>query len=36
MKYKGSYFNMWDAWFLNDHETIHAFHLKARDGKTEI
>ncbi len=33
MKYKGSYFNMWDAWFLNDHETIHAFHLKAHDGE---
>ena len=28
MKYKGSYFNMWDAWYLNHGETVHAFHLK--------
>jgi len=33
MKYKGSYFNMWDAWYMNVNDTIHAFHLKAHSGK---
>ena len=32
MKYKGSYFNMWDAWYLNHGETVHAFHLKFHAG----
>ena len=32
MKYKGSYFNMWDAWYLNHGETVHAFHLKSHAG----
>lgn len=31
-KYKGTYFDMWDAWFLNDNDRIHAFHLKAHPG----
>jgi len=33
MKYKGTYFNMWDAWYLNDNDTIHAFHLKSHQGE---
>ncbi len=33
MKYKGTYFKMWDAWYLNVNDTIHAFHLKAHDGE---
>ena len=33
MKYKGSYFNMWDAWYMNVNDTIHAFHLKQHSGE---
>lgn len=33
MKYKGSYFNMWDAWYMNVNDTIHAFHLKSHPGE---
>ena len=33
MKYKGTYFNMWDAWYLNVNDTVHAFHLKAHPGE---
>lgn len=33
MKYKGKYFNMWDAWYLTDNDTVHAFHLKAHEGE---
>lgn len=33
MKYKGSYFEMWDAWYLNLNDTVHAFHLKNHAGE---
>lgn len=33
MKYKGSYFDMWDTWYLNVNDTIHAFHLKSHAGE---
>lgn len=33
MKYKGTYFNMWDAWYLNTNNTVHAFHLKSHAGE---
>jgi len=33
MKYKGTYFNMWDAWYLNVDDTIHSFHLKSHPGE---
>lgn len=33
MKYKGTYFNMWDAWYVNDNDTVHAFHLKEHAGE---
>ncbi|MBR7133640.1 MAG: family 43 glycosylhydrolase [Clostridia bacterium] len=33
MKYKGTYFNMWDAWYLNVNDNIHAFHLKSHPGE---
>ena len=33
MKYKGSYFNMWDAWYMNVNDTVHAFHLKNHPGE---
>lgn len=33
MKYKGTYFNMADAWYLNNNNTIHVFHLKSHSGE---
>ncbi len=33
MKCKGTYFNMWDAWYMNANDTIHAFHLKSHPGE---
>lgn len=33
MKYKGSYFDMWDTWYLNVNDTIHGFHLKSHSGE---
>lgn len=33
MKYKGTYFNMWDTWYLNVNDTVHGFHLKAHSGE---
>ncbi|MBE6768650.1 MAG: hypothetical protein E7549_07055 [Ruminococcaceae bacterium] len=36
MKYKGHKFNMWDAWYMNVHGTIHAFHLKAQPGHWNV
>lgn len=32
MKYKGTYFNMWDTWYLNVNDTVHGFHLKSHRG----
>ncbi len=32
MKYKGTYFEMWDTWYLNVNDTVHAFHLKNHPG----
>ena len=33
MKYKGTYFDMWDTWYLNDDGRIHGFHLKSHPGQ---
>ncbi len=33
MKYKGTYFDMWDTWYLNVNDTVHGFHLKAHSGE---
>ncbi len=34
MKYRGTYYNMWDAWYVNDDDrTVHAFHLKNHAGE---
>lgn len=33
MKYKGTYFDMWDTWYLNDNGRIHGFHLKSHSGE---
>lgn len=33
MKYKGTYYEMWDAWFMNVNGTIHGFHLKSHSGE---
>lgn len=33
MKYKGTYFNMWDTWYLNVNNVIHGFHLKSHSGE---
>ena len=33
MKYKGSYFDMWDAWYLNDNGRVYGFHLKSHPGE---
>lgn len=32
MKYKGTYFDMWDTWYLNDNGRVHGFHLKSHPG----
>ncbi len=36
MKYKGKDFNMWDAWYLNVGEVVHAFHLKSQPGEWNV
>lgn len=36
MKYKGIGFNMWDAWYLNVNNTIHAFYLKEQTGNWNV
>ena len=33
MKYKGTYYEMWDAWFMNVNGTIHGFYLKSLSGE---
>jgi len=33
MKYKGTYFDMWDTWYLNVDDTVHGFHLKSHSGE---
>lgn len=34
MKYKGTYYNMWDAWYVNDGDkAVHVFHLKSHAGE---
>lgn len=33
MKYKGTYFNMWDTWYLNAGGIVHGFHLKSHTGE---
>lgn len=33
MRYKGSYYNISDTWYLNVNNTVHAFHLKLHDGE---
>lgn len=36
MKYQGQPgTQMWDAWFLNDKETVHAFHLQMPFGESD-
>lgn len=32
MKYKGTYFDMWDAWYMKANGKIHGFHLKSHPG----
>lgn len=32
MKYKGTYFDMTDTWYLNVGGSVHGFHLKMHDG----
>ena len=36
MKFKGSGYDMWDAWYLPRGNTIHAFHLKSYPGRGSI
>lgn len=36
MKYKGTYFNMWDTWYMNVNDRIHAFHLKNHPGDWNV